>query len=150
MAKECSEDSPYKSRFGGGFLSKGQWLAENMMARMARRDKTELPHKFWNQPRWKRQFLNQLRLANSLLKLYDVEAIVRALNRREGKNIYSFSAPWLNDLIKNEQEKYVKEIESLKEVAANRESEVLPEEEPVRPCFVQKPSLLDKLRQLDG
>ena len=92
MAAERSEASPYESRFDGGWLAPAQFLAEGMVARQARAKKTVLPMKFWNDDRYKRAFMVQLRLATSLLKIYDFEAIIRVLRSKAAKNVFSFGA----------------------------------------------------------
>ena len=81
MAEKQSEASPFQSRFGGGWVSAAQYLAETMCARMAKKRNQDLPPFFWNQVAWKRTFLIQIRHANALLKLYDRKAIFAALRR---------------------------------------------------------------------
>ncbi len=150
MAAERSEGRPYHSRFAGGYLAGGQWLAEGMCDRQARKNKTQLPERFWKSPRWEREFLMQVRHANSLLKTYSVAAIVRALRTPEGKKVYSLSAPWLDPIIRDEQAKLDREAAA----AAPPEAPPEPATEVVdgkpRPTFVRKKSTLSKLREIDG
>jgi hypothetical protein len=102
VAKEETDKSRYPS-LGGGFVTGAQYLAERMCERLARKNKKPLPPKFWNAPEWKRTFLLQLRHAHSLLKVYRVEAVVRALNTPDGKGAYSLGAGWLDAVIRAEQ-----------------------------------------------
>ena len=99
--EQPSEIRPYRSRYGGGFLTAQQFLAEGMCARLARNKKFDLPDRFWNLPTWKRTFLAQLRFANGLVKLYDPKAIVAALKRCPGA--YSLGAKWLDPYFQEEQ-----------------------------------------------
>ena len=59
MARNYSEDSRYESRYGGGWVAPHQILAEVMCERIAAKEKTSLPAKFWDLPRWKKHFLMQ-------------------------------------------------------------------------------------------
>lgn len=122
-----------------------------MCDRVARKNKAHLPDKFWQTPRWKRTFLLQLRLANSLLKIYSYDSIVAALRSRDGRRVYSLGANWLDDLIRAEQEK----VDRAKRLQEARPQEPEPRttasgkhEEP-RKAFAATPSLLNKLRGLD-
>lgn len=150
MAREQRSDGcRFESRFGGGWLAANQFLAEGMCARQARRDKVELPARFWDRPRWKRVFLTQLRFANSLLLLYPVEAIIKALRTKEGARAYSLAAPWLDPLIAEECRR-LRQQETLREQKAAPD---LPpqqaEIEVPREGFNTKPSPLKRLRDLD-
>ncbi len=71
-----------------------------MCKRMAVVRRKNLFPKFWNSPLWKRDYLMQLRFANGLLKVYSIQSILRALSSKQGSNIYSLSANWLDSLIK--------------------------------------------------
>lgn len=142
---------PWQSRFAGGFISNAQYLAECMCDRMARKDGRELPCKFWNLDLWKRKFLLQVRAANSLLKVYDCSAIIKALKTNEGKRIYSLGAQWLVPIVKTEQEKIRlreiarKELQPAVEVAAPVETK----NEPPRPSFPAKRTALSILKELE-
>ena len=148
MAENRSPESPWQSKWGGGWVSSGQYLAEGMVARIAKKDGIDLPHRFWMLSRWKRVFLLQLRFANSLLKLYEPAAIVKALRTPEGKRVYSLGAKWLDPLVRDQQERLDRQEqirEAVEPVSPPPESVV----EPPRPTFVEKPHLLSKLRDLD-
>ncbi len=148
MADTQSETCPYQSRYGGGWQAPSQFLAESMVARQARMKKTSLPLKFWRLERWNREYQAQARHASSLLRLYDCEAIMRALRTPEGKKIYSLGAKFLDPLVRVEQER----LDRLK--AARQAAPPEPEPEPPakdaspRPAFVETKSTLSKLRDL--
>lgn len=149
MASTPGNESRYESRYGGGWVSAAQFLAEYMVARQARFKGVDLPERFWNRDPWKREFLVQLRMAHSLLKLYPPEAVSRVLRSPEGKRAYSLGAKWLDPLFQAASDR----LEREKAVRAETpvESPPPPEStaEPPRPGFVSRPSVLSKLRELD-
>ncbi len=141
---ERGQATTYRSRYAAGWISAPQYLAEMMCERAARHTGKELPAGFWSLPEWKRLFGLQLRLANALLAEFSAEAILRTLRSETGKKAYSLGAPWLRRLM-------VVEENLLRRQASMRPKEVAPA--PVaddgcgpRQPYVQRPSLLDKLR----
>ncbi len=119
-----------------------------MVARQARSKKLTLPMFFWNIEKWKRQFLLQIRQANSLLKLYSYQAILRALRTYEGKKVFSLGAPFLDPLIKAEQEKLDRDKQRIVETPAPPVEHVHTEPQAPRPAFVPKQNALSKLKEL--
>lgn len=100
----------YRSRFGATvLLTAGQYLAESMCNRQARKLGIVLPDKFWGMDQWKSIFFLQLKAANALLRKYDAEAIIAAMRSPRGKNCYSLSATWVVPLIHVEQGKLIRE-----------------------------------------
>lgn len=95
-------------------------LAEIVLERQNKNIK--LPKHFWNDERWARNFKTQLRFAIQLLRIYCYEAIESALESKQGKNIYSLSAKWLDPLIKQEQSK-IDTINKAKEVIKESNSD---------------------------
>jgi len=142
MAKQRSDDSKYESRHGGGWITPAQFLAEVMCERTAKENLEELPIKFWNKPRLKKEFFKQLNLANIILKDHDAAVVSKALRSKEGKKIFSLGAPWLKKLIILE-EKSFKEISSLTE---SKEAVELP----IRKTFQQSKSLIKRIKELDN
>lgn len=107
---------------------------------MARKEGRELQCKFWNLDLWKRKYLLQVRAANSLLKVYDCSAIIKALKTPEGKRIYSLGAKWLVPIVKTEQEKIRLQQLARKELQPEPKA-IEPVEtkiEPPRPSFPAK------------
>lgn len=154
MAEKQSAACPFKSNFGGGWVTPAQYLAESMCFRIARKDKRTLPLRFWKTEAWERPFLLQLRHANGLLKLYSAEAIIRALRTPEGKKVYSLGAQWLDPVIRVEQEKVdrqaaAREEEARKPTPAPTSAEPR-KAEPPRKSYSARPTHLDRLRELDG
>lgn len=70
-------------------ITPAQYLAEFLSERKAKKDGKNLPVKFWNVPPFKGTFFQQMKLANKLLKEYDVRIILTAL--RELKYVYSLA-----------------------------------------------------------
>src|SRR5688572_22380094 len=101
MPANKTESSKYQSRYGGGFVGEAQFIAEIMCERLGQKNKQDLPLQFWQQPAWKKTFISQILAANSLLKLYKGRAIISAL--RKSPKVFSLRAPWLADLIQQEQ-----------------------------------------------
>lgn len=148
MAKTQSKSSPFPSRWGGGFISGAQLISEIICERIAKIKKRNLFDKFWDKPEWQRTFLLQIRLANGLLKLYDVEAVLRAL-RGDGKNVYSLSAPWLDGIIKFEQAKLDRQKQQLNTVNTDKAEEVCTDTVPAPiQQFVAEKSKMSKLKDL--
>lgn len=135
-----TEKRSFESRFGGGWISAAQYLAETMCARNAKFNRTELPPKFWNDKPWKNYYLYQIKLANSLLKNYSHQIIFQALRTFNGIKAISLKSPYLKKEIeiiekKNSQQRIIKtEIVDMQQ----------------KSTFVQKKSLKRKLEELDG
>lgn len=89
MAQNRSDKSPYQSRFGAGWISGAQFLAENMCSRKARSDGSELPLKFWQDPYWEKQLKLQLLHANKLLESFEMPDILTGLKHPDAKKVYS-------------------------------------------------------------
>jgi hypothetical protein len=148
LATEQSEATPFKSRFAPElWVSGAQYLAESMCSRKARKTTgKDLPIRFWNTAEWKREYCIQLRLAFSLLKIYSVEAIVKALRNKSCQNAYSLGAPWIDAEIAKEQARIGVQKKVFEE---QKPDPVSPAQvEPPRPTFNSKPTPLSKLRDL--
>lgn len=82
----------YRSNNTGNKCTAAQYLAETMCTRQARKTNTDLPLKFWNLPKWKKTYMQQLFRANALIKAYSEEVLVRAIEDNQ----------WLNTLLWND------------------------------------------------
>jgi hypothetical protein len=149
MAKERTEQSCYQSRFGGGWLTASQYLAENMCSRKGRSEGSELAPFFWREPYWQKEFLKQKRFAEDLLKDFDIQSIIAALKHPDAKKIYSFGAKsTLIPLIQKHQRK-LDIREEINSEGYNPEP-VDVYQKPRKP-FGRSPSLIQRLRELkDG
>lgn len=150
MPKNPTDASPFLSRFGGNYISGGQYLAETMCSRIAKHQGKSLCHRFWSSEPWERTFLLQLRHANSLLKIYSIDEIRGALNSPEGKRIYSLGAKFLDPLISKERHRIQTQAALPKPEPKIRPAEAPSQVEPPRPIFSMNSSPLKKLRDLDG
>lgn len=149
MARNCSENSRYESRYGGGWVAPQQILAEVMCERIAAKEKTSLPAKFWDLPRWKKHFLMQLRLALKLLEKYHPSILSRGIRSNEGRKAFSFGAPFLKDVFDREQEKYDAEMVSLQSAQPPLPVETIVTEVVSRPAFAPRRSLKSRLEDLE-
>jgi hypothetical protein len=147
LANKRSDKSPFESRFGGGWLSPGQYLAENMCARFATCQKTTLGVKFWRDKAWASRFRQQVDHANKLLKQFDIKAIIRALRTFHGQRVYSLGNPHLVPLIKAEQAKLVATPSDTDSQQAPPSPEATTQQP--RPSFVPTTAPLSKLRDFD-
>jgi len=91
----------FASKYTDKKIGASQWIAEFVCERLAFKQKKQLVYRFWNTQEWKAVFLNQMRAAQSLLKLYTVQAIMNVLS--QNKNVYSLRAPWLDAQFQVEQ-----------------------------------------------
>lgn len=149
---EPSPDRPYKSWYGGGYVTAAVFLAEGMCARLAKMKKQDLPDRFWNLAAWKRTYLQQIRFASALLQHYDVKVILAALKR--SKKTFSLGNKMVLDpLLEDEQQRF----ERQKVADAERQQEGPPQPMPVtgevpskpREVYNDTPSPLSKLRNLE-
>jgi hypothetical protein len=152
VADQQDEKHPYKSRFAVNlWVRPEQYLAENMVARLATRDKYQLPDRFWaKSDRWGREFKRQAMEAATLLKEFSIQALIAALNTTRGKQMYSFGAKkTLLPLIRDEQRRIDDRRAAAAIRAAAEPKPEAPAETPkdVGPRPTQgRPNTLDKLR----
>lgn len=134
----------YKSAHSFEQVKPAQYLAEIMCIRMARKNKETLPVKFWNTPKWKMPYKQQIIAANALLKIYEPEHIIAAVNRKDCQWIYSLRFPGLNQKILEEKDRIEKLNTNLSKVENIEYEPQLINEKPMEP-FSKK----NKLRNLD-
>jgi hypothetical protein len=104
----------------------------------------DLPFQFWNDRRFARDYRLQIIQAYALLKMYEGQAILNALNSKEGLNTYSLRARWLDPLFERESAKLKKVEEKMMEYVEKVEENAV-ELPTARPSFQPKQSTLDKL-----
>lgn len=116
---------------------------------MAKKDGKTLPVKFWNNPTWAKVYKIQLLKANSLLKLYSVNAIIAALKRVP--KAYSLHGKWLDIYFEEEQRK-IDNAKEKQEIETEEAEEVKEEIKEVvaetRPQFIEKKNIINKLKDL--
>lgn len=125
MAKDRTSKSKYPSKYAPGtWVTEAQFLTEKICENIARKESKQLTTKFWQLEEWKVKYMQQIRAANELLKLYDFKVILGALERN--KNVYSFRSPYLNaDLIKGEKKLSI--TKPLKKVVVKNETTSQPQ-----------------------
>ena len=146
---EATPERPYQSRFGLGYVSDAEYLAELMVDRQARRIGRHLPDHYWNVQPWKSEWAMQVRFAKKLLSVYPKEAISRALRSKRGKEAYGLQAPFLVKLFQ-EEERALRLTQELANADPVKPLVVATKVEAPRPAFVPEKSLLQKLRELDA
>lgn len=121
-----------------------QYIAETMCERLAKKNGTDLPVRFWQNPRWGKEFRKQVLAVNSLLKLYCPAAIILAL--RATPNLYSLCATWFDDILK-EKQCAIQPILDTDTQAQEEWAELKAQATKPRPTFNPKSSTLNKLRK---
>ncbi len=134
------------SRLTGHPCKPAHLLVEIVLNRKALKQKRTLVDRFWNLPEWRSQYRQQIISAHSILKLFPLEAVVAALDCRDGNWIYSLSYPKLIELVKREQSRLEHEARIL---AAIKPIEYNPSNVDAVPKSTHIPTMRDKLRQLD-
>jgi hypothetical protein len=99
MAKSQTEKSRYHSRYSQGFVTAAQYIIELICEKKARTENKDLPIFFWRLPEWEKFFVFQTRPANSLLKKYSADSIIKSLLDKRTWKTYSLYAPWLIPII---------------------------------------------------
>ena len=103
MGKQ-TEKSRYPSLYSHGkYITAAQYIIETVCQKKAAMEKRDLPPQFWHLDEWKKFFSSQLRKCHLLLKKYDERAIINGLKNKRAYNIRSLFAPWLIDIIEEEQ-----------------------------------------------
>lgn len=97
----------YKSISTGEDCTAAQLLAEMMVLRRAAKQKVKLVGHFWQAQPWKKYYGEQIIAANAILKIFDIQAVLNALKRREGNWQYSLRTKGLTDIIQEESTKLV-------------------------------------------
>jgi hypothetical protein len=148
MSAKQTDSSKYLSKYGGNYITANNYIVEMICERIAAKDKLgALPVKFWNSPKWKKVYFQQLLIVNGLLKMYAPQAIIAGLKKHP--NVYSLRAQWLDDTFKEEQEKLDKFKEKIEEKPPVQIEEPKLVIEKPRESFSEKKSIRSKLRDLD-
>lgn len=159
MPEKQTQKSRYPSKYSQGvFVTAAQYISELVCEAKARSKKTVLTERFWSEPSWEKFYKQQIIAANGLLRTYRVEAIISALKTRQGSKIFSLHAPWLDDIIKEEQSKLELSEKIAADKAQNEKKTVLVQPKP--PIVEAAPpthrkthgtkSLFSKLREDNG
>jgi len=143
--RKRSEKSKYKHLTTGDYCTCAQYVAAIMCQRNAEnKNEGSLPYKFWNKKPWDWTYKKQLFKANSILKNYSEEALVKAIESPEFKGIFSLNHPKVIGIIK----KYELQIEEQKS-KPKQEIEVKKNAKTRKKSYGGK-NLLNKLRKLEN
>ena len=132
----------YISPTSGESCSCAQYIAEIVTRREADKKRIVLPNKWWNHEPWRKKYAQNVISANSLLKLYDCLAIIRALNRKECSWQWSLRVKDLHTFFREEQLKLDTEKLTIEQ---SKQIETQSTEIKIQPIF-GKESKLNKLR----
>lgn len=86
-------------------ITEGQYLAEIICERRAKDCGRDLPIKFWKLPEWSKYYKYQLIVAYGLLKTYKIDIIIKALNDKRTKTVFSLNNKFLVNVIKEYEQK---------------------------------------------
>jgi hypothetical protein len=143
MAKNRSEVSKFQSKFGAGYITAAQYLAELICEHKSKRDRTPLPYRFWSRPPWKQFFLNQVLAAHALLKQYDADIVIQAVNDPRCYNVFSLRAKWKLEPVLKEK----KRIKDSKDKHIKLQTKTPTTQQPRKP--LGKKSLFSKLKEIN-
>lgn len=143
-------DHQHKTKFDSKYspgkqVSAGQYIAEIMCEKFAKTKGKELSIQFWKNKDWAKHFKLQLFKAQSLLKLYSPTAIIKAINSKDAKYIYSLGNQKIDTLIEREETILKQQRESMKAVT---KVEIGPTDAKPRTTFVKPNNQFKKLDNL--
>ncbi len=99
---EQTDKRSYPSKYSPGkFITGANYVIELLCERKAALSGSTLPTHFWNIAVWAKEFKSQTRSVNTLLKTFDVKALVHVLH--SNPKIYSLRAKWVRPKIEYAQ-----------------------------------------------
>jgi len=136
----------YPSKYSNNkFVSAAQYITEIICEKKAIKDKEDLHYRFWINKKWSSFYRNQIATANELVKKYDDQAIILALNSKECKNIYSLRAPFLKVALEKQQKILEEKNKTLKNVEFERKDNIK-----FRENKTTKQNILSRLKDIDN
>lgn len=136
-------DSKHPSPIDGRKVSPQQYLAETACKRKAEKEGLRLPSGFWQLGEWKKFYSLQMIAANALLKVYDLEVIVKALNSKECSWMYSLQMKILKENC--ERQKIISDRQKLQKQSEIKQEIVLKDTNMKIREESKKPSIRSKL-----
>ena len=92
--RKRTEKSKYRHETTGDHCTCAAYVAEIMCMRNAEnKNQGSLPYKFWNKKPWNWTFQRQLIAANKLIKQFSESALVKSIQSKEFKGIFSLNHP---------------------------------------------------------
>jgi len=126
MTSKPTDKSKYYSKYSQGYCTLAQYIVELVCENKARKEKKDLPIKFWNRPEWSNYFRGQIRAANSLVKKYSSKAILATLEKNH--YVYSLRGKWLEPKIKQEENNLIKDVQPAQLQMASTVSQPRPQQ----------------------
>lgn len=123
-----------------------------MCVRQAKLKNEPIKIAFWNSDRRRKTYKLQIIKANALLRTFPEQAIIAALNTKQGEKIWSLYWKNIVELIIIEDERLRREAERLNRASKNEITEESVEfhSRTDKTKQFSKKSNLDKLKELDG
>ncbi len=147
MADRKTDNCPYLSNYGGGYIRADQWITEQLCSLIAKKSGAELPDKFWNIPKWDKVFRRQVQIASSLLILYDAKALYETLKDKRLRNLRSFAAFSSVKFFSSVLEEHQSKLDVEKNTA---EIKLEPKSTTALPQIPTKDNKLSRLKKIDG
>lgn len=143
--RKRTDKSRYKHESTGDHCTCAAYVAEIMCKKNAEnRNEGSLPYKFWSKKPWDWTFKRQLFVANKLIQKFSEAGIVKAINSKEFRKIFSLNHPSAERIIR----KYHLIAE---EQSKTEKQEVVYNENPtVRKKTYGKKNILQKLRNIEN
>ena len=148
MAKNRSEKACFQSKFGGGWITAPQFLAEIMCERFAQSQGDHLSERFWDDSYWLKKFTQQATQASVFLKEYDIDVILKALAHPDLKRVYSFGLKSAFEPILKRTKWKMEQAKPVVKQDTEIPEPVNTNEKPRQP-FSRKGNMLNKLRELE-
>ncbi len=142
-----------QSKYSGDNVSTAHYLAELMCERKAKKERKILIERFWKDDYWKKFYVDQIRAAYSLLKLYSEQAILLGVQDKSINWCYSLRIKMLPSIIA-ECEKHLKQQAAI--TAEKKQLDAIPKEEIQKVTIVELPrkqvkksdNIINKLKDL--
>ena len=100
MSKQRTDVSKYKSPSTGEYCTEPQYVAEVLCQRQAKKEKVgTLAYKFWNSGKWKNIYIRQISSANKLIKEFGDGVLIKFINSKEGRDIFSLGMRTIKEKI---------------------------------------------------
>lgn len=125
---EQTDNRGYPSKYAPGkYITGTQYLIELLCERKAHLDQQTLPIYFWRNEKWEIEFKAQTRCINSLLKKYDLRALVHVLHTNP--KVYSLRAAFVKPkieaaqkLVEADKERFLRMIKENQHTTINRDT----------------------------
>lgn len=127
--KKYNKKNRFQTKYSepGTYVADAQYLSEQICERIAKKQETFLPYRFWQKPEWKKMFIQQTVQATRLLKEYSVFVILDVLKDYRARKVYSLGAKYVLEPLLKEYAK--KRLQNTVEPATpvGQEENTLPE-----------------------